>query len=182
MSKMNGEMLVQEWAVENSLSAVNLRFGNVIGPGCRGLIPYLVAHATRYPNAERPARLRGRGALVRDYVPVGYVVRVLRAAAKMPLKPGTAAVLNVGTGRGTTNREVAEFVCELLADEGLRLEVIYDDEPGRGESTIVVLDMASTVELTGLEPPEPDEVRASICDSVHAHLEGMRLPGFQAFA
>jgi nucleoside-diphosphate-sugar epimerase len=171
MSKMNGEMLIREWARETGLSALNLRFGNVVGVGCRGLIPYLVAHATRYPRAERPARLRGRGALVRDYVPVGYIARVLTAAARMPLEPSSAVALNVGTGRGTTNREIAEFVCSLLAAEGLRLEVIYDDEPGWGESRIVVLDMAGTVELTGLEPPAPEEVRASIRESVHAHLK-----------
>jgi len=170
MSKMNGEMLIRQWALESGGSAVNLRFGNVIGSGCRGLIPYLVSHATRYPRAERPAQLRGRGVLVRDYVPVGYVTRVLTAAARMPMEPGASVALNVGTGRGTTNREIAESVCALLAAEGLRLDVVYDDEPGPGESRIVVLDMAATVELTGLEPPGPDEVRDAIRESVHSHL------------
>jgi nucleoside-diphosphate-sugar epimerase len=154
---------------------VNLRFGNVVGIGCRGLIPYLVAHAIRYPGAERPARLRGRGALVRDYVPVGYVARLLIAAARMPLEPGSAVSINVGAGRGTTSREIAEFVSSLLAAEGLRLEAVYDDEPGRGESRIVVFDMAGTVELTGLEPPGPDEVRASIRESVYAHLKAAQV-------
>jgi nucleoside-diphosphate-sugar epimerase len=170
MSKMNGEMLIRQWAHESGASAVNLRFGNVIGPGCRGLIPYLVTHATRYPRAERPAQLRGRGALIRDYVPASYVTRVLTAAARIPMEPGASVSLNVGTGRGTTNREIAESVCALLAAEGLRLDVVYDDEPGPGESRIVVLDMAATVQLTGLEPPGPDEVRAAIRESVHSHL------------
>jgi nucleoside-diphosphate-sugar epimerase len=170
MSKMNGEMLIRQWARESGGSAVNLRFGNVIGSSCRGLIPYLVTHATRYPRAEQPARLRGRGALIRDYVPVGYVTRVLMAAARMPMEPGASVSLNVGTGRGTTNREIAESVCALLAAEGLRLDVLYDDDPGPGESRIVVLDMAATVELTELKPPGPDEVHAAIRESVHSHL------------
>jgi nucleoside-diphosphate-sugar epimerase len=167
---MNGEMVIRQWAFESGSSAVNLRFGNVIGSGCRGLIPYLVAHATRYPRGERPAQLRGRGALVRDYVPAGYVTRVLMAAARMPLQPGATVTLNVGTGRGTTNREIAEYVCAMLAAEGLRLDVIYGDEPGPGEARMIVLDMAATVELTGLQPPGADEVRAAIRESVHSHL------------
>jgi UDP-glucose 4-epimerase len=170
MSKTNGEMLIRQWAHESGATAVNLRFGNVIGSACRGLIPYLVAHATRYPRAERPAQLRGRGALIRDYVPVDYVTRVLMAAARIPIEPGASVALNVGTGRGTSNREIAELVAAQLAAEGLRLDVIYGDEPGPGESRIVVLDMAATVELTGLEPPEPDEVRAAIRESVQSHL------------
>ncbi|MCX6623456.1 MAG: NAD-dependent epimerase/dehydratase family protein [Acidobacteria bacterium] len=171
MSKVSGEMLIHEWARESGSSAVILRFGNVIGSGCRGLIPYLVTHATRYPKAERPARLRGRGALVRDYVPAGYVARVLIASTRLRLEPGAVVVLNVGTGRGTTNREIADFVRAILAAEGLELEVVYDDEPGPGESRIVVLDMTATAELIGLHPPGSDEVRASIQESVRAHLE-----------
>jgi UDP-glucose 4-epimerase len=170
MSKMGGEMLIREWAGESGSAGVILRFGNVIGSGCRGLIPHLVEHALRYPKAERPVRLRGRGSLIRDYVPAAYVARVLIASTRLGLDPGTTIALNVGTGRGTSNREVAEFVRDLLVDDGLRLDVMYDDEPGPGESKIVVLDMAATVELTGLEPPGVEDVRASIQESVRVHL------------
>jgi nucleoside-diphosphate-sugar epimerase len=130
-----------------------------------------VNHAIHYPKAERPAQLRGRGEMIRDYVPVGYVAQVLMAVSKLTLDPGTSVSLNVGTGRGMTNRQIAEAVSEALAAEGLRLDAVYSDEPGPGEARFVVLDMNATAEVTGLQPPGPEEVRASLQESVRTHLE-----------
>jgi nucleoside-diphosphate-sugar epimerase len=170
VSKLTGETILRDWARHSGRAAAIFRFGNVVGAGCRGLIPYLAGHILRYPDGATPARLRGEGRLVRDYVPVDYVVRVLTAAARAAWAPGSAAVLNLGAGRGMTNREVAEIVRETAAEMGFALRCVFDDPPGPGEAREVVLDMEETVRLLGIAPPAPAEVRASIAAAAAAEL------------
>ncbi|HEV2446122.1 MAG TPA: NAD(P)-dependent oxidoreductase [Candidatus Sulfopaludibacter sp.] len=174
MSKLTAEMIVRDWARDAGGAAVIFRFGNVIGPGCRGLIPYLAGHALRYPEGGVPARLRGYGRLVRDYVPVDYVVRVLLAAT-LDWEPRSLVTLNLGAGRAVTNREVAEIVQQAVRGLGLQLDVSYDDAPGAGEADEVVLDMEETVKLFGIVPPSPDEVRESIAGAAVEFLRGARV-------
>jgi len=172
VSKLAGETIVRDWARETGRAAVSFRFGNVIGAGCRGLIPFLAGHVLRHPEGGAPARLRGNGRLVRDYVPVEYVVRVLRAAAEAEWMPGSAMVLNLGTGRAMTNREVAGIVQHAARRLGYRLELSFEDPAGPGEAEEVVLDMRETVRLLDLEPPGHDEVRAAIAAAAVEHLHG----------
>jgi nucleoside-diphosphate-sugar epimerase len=173
-SKMSGEMMVRDWVRESGNAAVVFRFGNVVGSGCRGLIPYLISHLRRYPEGGVIARLRGNGRLVRDYVPVNYVVRVLMAAAEMEWPSQSVATLNLGTGTGMTNRDVAEIVQQTARERGLRLDVSFDDPPGPGEASEVVLGMEQTVKLLGIAPPGAAEVRQVIADTVREALEGMQ--------
>ena len=175
ISKQAGEMIVRDWVRETNRSAVIFRFGNVVGPGCRGLIPYLARHILRYPDGGVAARLRGMGRLVRDYVPVDYVVSVLLAAAAIKWPPQSLVTLNLGTGRPMTNREVAEIVQQVAAGQGFRLDVVFDDPPGAGEADEVVLDMEETVTLLGLEPPNAEEVRKTVMGAIAELLRGTRV-------
>jgi len=166
ISKMSGEMMVRDWARESNRSAVIFRFGNVVGSKCRGLIPYLINHVQRYPEGGVVARLRGNGRLVRDYVPVDYVVRVLTAAARIdwPAQPDVA--LNLGSGLAMTNRDVTEIVQQIAREQGFRLDVSFDDPPGHGEANEIVLDMEETVKLLGIAPPGAAEIRRVIAETV----------------
>ena len=67
VSKLMGEVICSEWAEKRGTNAVALRFGNIVGAGCRGLIPYLVSHALKFPDGDVVAQLRGEGRLIRDY-------------------------------------------------------------------------------------------------------------------
>jgi nucleoside-diphosphate-sugar epimerase len=162
ISKAAAEIACGEWARSAGGVAISLRFGNVIGKRCRGLIAYLVEHALSYPDGDRPAQLRGDGVLVRDYVPVKYAARVIEFATQMNLRRGATAVLNVGTGRGMTNRTVAGLVQEVLRARGLRLAVTFNSAPAPGEARRLVLDMTATSRHMGLTPPTDDEVMEAI--------------------
>jgi UDP-glucose 4-epimerase len=175
ISKQAGEMILRDWAHEMGRPALIFRFGNVIGPGCRGLIPYLAGHILRHPEGGVPARLRGMGRLVRDYVPVDYVVSVLLAAVDREWPQQSVITMNLATGRAMTNREVAEIVQQVAAMQGFALNVAFDDPPGAGEADEVVLDMEETVKLLGLDPPDADKVRESIAEAVVDHLCRARL-------
>ena len=158
MSKAAGEMVCRDWARESGAVAIRLRLGNVIGERCRGLIPYLVRHARRHPDGAVPASLRGRGRIVRDYVPVEHVVQVMRASVASACAAGTSPVYNVGCGRGLTNREVAGVVKRVLAEQGLDLRMDFGTPVAHGEARRAVLDVRATTREFGLRPPAPDAV------------------------
>jgi len=173
-SKSAAEVMLRDWAEESDASAVSFRFGNVIGPRCRGLIPFLVNHAVKHPDGSPPAPLRGEGCLVRDYIPVRFVADVLAAALAVEWKPGAACVFNIGTGRGLTNRAVTEIVASVLDREGYRLRADYSNPVPAGEALSVVLDCRNLVERFAVDLPEPEEVEQTIKDAVLCHLGSLR--------
>ncbi|MBI2527821.1 MAG: NAD(P)-dependent oxidoreductase [Candidatus Rokubacteria bacterium] len=174
MSKAMAEMACAEWARATGGAAVSLRLGNITGAGCRGLIPYLVGHAVKHPDGALPAQARGRGRLVRDYVPVRYAVDVILAAAEHPWAPGGIVALNVGTGRGLTNGEVGAMVQGILRRRGYALKIDWDNPVLPGEARAVVLDMEDTVSRLGLAVPGHGEVVSAIGDAVRHCLGGSR--------
>jgi len=170
VSKSAGEILLRDWAHQHGSVAVVLRLANVIGAGCRGLIAYVVRHAMQYPDGSVPAQLRGRGRLVRDYVPVSFVVQVMRAALQRPWRPGSTYVFNVSTGRGLTNRQVTEITQRILRREGFRLRCEWDNPVPHGEAHSVVENTRGLKEGFGVKIPTLDEVEECIQESVLDHL------------
>jgi UDP-glucose 4-epimerase len=164
------ESLVTTWAIETGNTAVILRFGNVIGEGCGGLIPYLVDHAIRHPDGTVPAQLRGGGCIIRDYVPVAHVVRVVEAAARHAWRGASQAFFNLGCGRGKANGEVAQIVTKLLAEQGYRLQIEYSRDPGLGESRQACLDVGATSAAFGIDPPSEAAVQGAIARAVTSRL------------
>ena len=169
-SKAAAEMAGKEWAHERGGTFLAFRFGNVIGQGCRGLIPYLVQHAVNHPQGQ-PAQLRGGGRLLRDYVPVQHVVRIMEAAAQAEFASGVSAAYNIGTARSLSNREVAEQVRGLLAKRGFVLEINYENPPAPGEALSVTLDVTRTEETFGIKAPDEGEVHAAIDSAASYWLE-----------
>jgi nucleoside-diphosphate-sugar epimerase len=162
ISKAAAELIVRHWVVETGATAVILRLGNVIGEGCPGLIRYLVRHAVRFPGGSEPAQLRGAGRVVRDYIPVEYVVRVMQRVLELRMRQGTCLTLNAGSGHGLTNRFVAERVQTVLAARGYRLALHFSDHIAPGEAWRVTLDIRRTTRRLGVAPPELDAVAAAI--------------------
>ena len=173
-SKLMGEVICTEWAEQQGSNAIALRFGNIVGPGCRGLIPYLVAHALRHPDGDVVVQLRGQGQLVRDYVDVDTAVDCILAAGEVPLQAGKSLIFNVGSGRGMTNRQVATMVAEVLQAQGYSLVMNFDNPVPAGESESVVLDVSETVARLGVASPSTQTVAASIEQATLYHLERMQ--------
>jgi len=170
ISKAAAEFACGEWVRTTGGVAVSLRFGNVIGPRCRGLIAYLVEHAIANPRADRPAQLRGDGQVVRDYVPIGYVASVIKLATEVPLPRGSSAIFNVGSGRGMTNRTVACIVQGVLARRGLKLTTEFSKSVAPGEAWHLVLDTGATTRKLGLAAPTEDDVAEAIEDAALDYL------------
>ena len=118
-SKLAAEGEVNKFLATPGNQGTSLRFFNVIGTAApelmdnsvENLVPIVinklkagqspVIFGTDYPTPD--------GTCIRDYVDVRDVARAHLAAAKSETLP---AVMNVGTGRGASVREVIKLVCE----------------------------------------------------------------------
>lgn len=122
-SKLAFEGYLAAYRREYGLASTILRYANVYGPrqdphGEAGVVAIfserLVAGAPIRINARREA---GDAGCVRDYVSVRDVVRANLLAIDGKLE---SPVLNVGTGRGTTTRELADILERVLHVHGIR--------------------------------------------------------------
>ena len=171
LTKVICERVLCQWAATTTNTGIVLRLGNLIGAGGRGLIAYLVNHGVRYPEGYPPAEMRGGGQLVRDYVPIDYVVRVFQAVLRENWAPGRSYFFNVGTGKPRTNGQVAAGVQRALRDRGIVLNVHYDEQPGPGEARVAVMNTRETEERLALVAPTDAEIDEAIRDTVLFHLE-----------
>ena len=103
-------------------NGTSLRFFNVIGTAApelmdksvENLVPILInkLKAGQPPVIFGTDYLTPDGTCIRDYVDVRDVARAHLVAAESATLP---AVMNVGTGRGASVREVIKFLCEAAA-------------------------------------------------------------------
>jgi len=173
LSKAAGELFCMNWASAGQRSAVLLRFGNVVGPGCRGLVRYLIEHALRFPRAEQPAQLRGQGRLVRDYVPVEFVVEALLRTVATSWAPGVH-ILNIGSGRGMTNGMVVDIARDELQRYGLSIRPQWSATAAAGEAQAVVLDPEMMSRRLGVEAPDEAAVESSIRNAIRQGVQQVR--------
>jgi nucleoside-diphosphate-sugar epimerase len=171
MSKAMGELISAEWARASGGAAVAFRFGNVIGPRCGGFIPYLVQHAKRHPNGDVPAQCRGGGKIVRDYLPISYLIDVLQRVFDLPWDGGQLQAYNVGTGRGMTNRQVADVVRSVLLEKGLTLNINWDNPSPEAEASLAVLDVVETERRFEIETPGLDAIVDAIAAATRDLLD-----------
>lgn len=106
------------YGVETSLSRilndqlVRLRLANPYGEEQthrhhQGLISYVYNQITMGNSVD----LYGMGCQIRDYIEVNGAAKVINAVMR---KGATPTVINIGTGVGTTNLEIANLVAEVL--------------------------------------------------------------------
>ncbi len=142
-SKVAGEVYCRAFQGAYGLDVSVLRLANVYGAGDHGrVIPLWLERASRGEDRE----LYG-GQQVIDFVPIETVVAALRRAGETALE---GQPVNVGSGTGTTLRELAARVSALPgASGGLRVL------PAREvEVTRFVADVTRMRTLLGIEPPQ----------------------------
>jgi len=120
IAKRVGERYLEFFARERGLEGVVLRYSNVYGPrqnphGEAGVVAIFCQHLL----LGEPARLNDEGRCERDFVFVGDVTRAnllaLEASLDRPF-----VILNVGTGRSTSIRDLERQVRGLLSEIGGR--------------------------------------------------------------
>jgi len=130
--------------------AVALRFFNTFGPRQALSNPYtgvLAIFASRLLNQNRPLVFED-GAQKRDFVSVHDVVRACVLALTAPSAAGQ--VINVGSGRPRTIREVAERIAAAIGRPELAPEIAGSYRVG--DVRHCYADIARARELLGYEP------------------------------
>ena len=129
ITKVDQERLTLSWSRQTGIPAVALRYSCTYGPRQSLLNPYtgvIAIFATRLLNGLAPV-LYEDGEQTRDLVFVEDVARANLLAATTDALDGEA--VNIGGGRGTSVREVAELVGDALG-VALPPEVRGEFRPG----------------------------------------------------
>jgi UDP-glucose 4-epimerase len=160
-SKHAFEHYLYIWKLLHGLDYTILRYPNVYGPrqnphGEAGVNAIFIGWML---EGRRP-RIYGTGEQVRDYLYVGDVVE----ANELALERGSGAVVNLGTGVGTS---VNDIVRELKAIIGFAEEPIYD-APRPGEIQRIYLDASLAEQVLGWSP------QVSFADGLRKTVEWSR--------
>jgi len=168
VSKLAAEHYCRVMATDLGIEQLSLRYFNTWGPG-QALSAY-VGVATIFINAllegQRPT-IFGDGKQTRDFIHVDDVARATVAAGEVGI---TDAVLNVGTGRGTS----VETLLEMIADE-IGAEATAERVPARSEELAYsVADTTRALAALGLEAEVALDVGPLVA---HWRRELSRRPG-----
>jgi UDP-glucose 4-epimerase len=131
VSKLSAEYYVRTIGILWGLETVALRVFNAYGPGQ----PLPASHAPAIPRFLRQALksgslvVHGDGRQTRDYIYLDDTVKAMAAAATA--QSVDRLVINVGSGRETSVRELAELVAGAT---GQRAEVLYSKAENGGVS------------------------------------------------
>ncbi len=131
VSKLSAEYYVRTIGILWGLETVALRVFNAYGPGQ----PLPASHAPAIPRFLRQALqggsivIHGDGRQTRDYIYLDDAVDALAAAATA--QDVDRQVINIGSGRETSVRELAELVAEAT---GHPAEVLYSKAENGGVS------------------------------------------------
>ncbi len=148
ITKVDQERLVLTWGRQTGIPTVALRYSCTYGPRQSIFNPYtgvIAIFATRLLNGHPPV-LYEDGEQTRDLCYVGDVARANLLAATTDGLDGLP--VNIGSGRGTSIREVARMVAEAL---GTPVEPTIRDEFRPGEMRHLTSDI-SRARSAGYEP------------------------------
>lgn len=154
VSKLAAEYYVRTIGLLWGIETVCLRVFNAYGPGQH--IPPV--HAPVIPYFLRQASLNGTivvhgdGTQTRDYVYVDDVVNGMVAAATAP--EINQMIINIGSGRDTSVRELVRMVLEIT---GKHPEVVYNPRTERGPNRMCA-DLTLAREKLGYQPTTPLEI------------------------
>ena len=167
ITKADQERLVLTWGRQTGIPAVALRYSCTYGPRQSIFNPYtgvIAIFATRLLNGEPPV-LYEDGEQTRDFCYVEDVARANVLAAATDALDGLP--VNVGSGRATTIREVAEIVAGVL-DVSIEPVVRGEVRPGEMRHLISGISRARSI---GFEP------RVDLADGIGRYLEWIRTQG-----
>ncbi len=151
VAKLAVEHYLYSFYMTHGFRYVVLRYGNVYGPrqdpnGEAGVVAIFTQRMLR----RQPVIIYGNGNQERDFVFVDDIVEANVLALEAPVQNGhpTAPIFNLGTGQGTT---VKEIFYHLKRFTGYPLEARYDP-PRPGEVFRVYLDASKAWREWGWKP------------------------------
>ena len=153
-SKLAAEFEVNKFLNDPEHHGTSLRFFNAVGAGAPELLDNSIANLVPIVinklKASEPPVIFGTdyptpdGTCIRDYVDVRDVAHAhLVAADSLGTLP---QALNIGTGRGTSVREVIKIICEVSGRSGVET---LESERREGDSAFLCADVSQMKRATG---------------------------------
>jgi len=167
ITKSDQERLVLTWGRQTGVPTVALRYSCTYGPRQSVFNPYtgvIAIFATRLLNGQPPV-LYEDGEQTRDFCYVGDIARANLLAATTSELDGLP--VNVGSGRATTIRQVAEMISEAL---GVGIEAVARGEFRPGEMRHLTSEI-SRARSAGYEP------EVDLATGIERYLEWIRAQG-----
>lgn len=145
-SKLTGEVLCRTFCHVYSLPTICFRYFNVYGPLQRKYVMFDIMNKLR----KRHDRLEvlGTGNQIRDFVYISDALDVTLLLARTPSAFGE--VYNVGTGIGTTIRELVNLILQVTSLQH-KTKVLYTNESWKGDVQKLVADITK-IEEYGFRP------------------------------
>jgi len=140
-TKLEGEKLCMRYHEEYRTDIVVLRLFNVFGERAKGGVVKIFLERAR---EGKPLIIYGDGEAVRDFIYVGDVVDALIKAALS--EKASARILNIGSGKPTKVRELAEVVAKETG-----VKIIYESER-RGEIKFSLADISLAKKMLNWNP------------------------------
>jgi UDP-glucose 4-epimerase len=113
INKLASELFLRYYSAIHEVPTTALRFFNVYGPRQDPSSPYsgVISIFTDRASAGRTLTIFGDGQQTRDFIYVGDVSRAVVGTCLSDA--GDGAVINIGTGRETTVKELARVIIDL---------------------------------------------------------------------
>ncbi|MEZ4404508.1 MAG: NAD-dependent epimerase/dehydratase family protein [Kofleriaceae bacterium] len=160
VDKLASEHMLGAYALTHGVATTPLRFFNVYGPRQDPSSPYsgVISIFADRARTGQPITIFGDGQQSRDFVYVGDVARVVTLALAADAGDGTA--LNVGTGRETTVRQLAD---EMVALAGSGAAIVHAPaRPGEIVRSLAEVDRAAAALGFRAEVGLRDGLRATL--------------------
>lgn len=164
-SKLAAEQLVAAQARTGAIGATILRTFNAAGaidgitdPDQTRIIPKTVNVAA---GRDDVLHINGDGTVVREFIHVDDLAAAVIAALES-CQPGECPIYNVGSGIGTSLREIVATV-ESISNRAVRVE----HKPPAAEPTILLSDSSVIRQQLGWRPTRSD-LRSIVTDAWHA--------------
>jgi dTDP-L-rhamnose 4-epimerase len=167
LTKVDQERLVLLWGWQTGIPAIALRYSCTYGPRQSIFNPYtgvIAIFCTRLLNQMAPI-LYEDGEQTRDFSFVEDIARANLLAATTDGLDGSA--VNVGSGQGTTIREIARIVAETL---GIQIEPIARGEFRPGEMRHLTSDI-SRIRAIGYVP------QVDLASGIERYIDWIRAQG-----
>lgn len=134
--KLMMEQLCKSYAAGYGLSCLVLRLFSVYGPGLRKQLLWDLCR--RLSDSPSAMELSGTGEELRDWTHVEDVVRAIEATCA--LAAPDVPTFNMGTGRATSVRLVAQMVIDAFGEDGIRAELSFNGNVRAGDPFSLVAD------------------------------------------
>lgn len=141
LSKLQNELLANIYCKRHKINHIGLRFFNVYGPGQRFDSPYSAA-IPKFINNEEVINVNGDGSHTRDFT---YVDDVTTAIYSCITTRYENFICNVGSGVGTSIKELAE----LISDGN---KIIKYNPPRPGDVQISIADLTKAKKYLDYSP------------------------------